>query len=1139
MKKRILSILLCICMAISLLPVTALAADVDWSAMYASHSVIKPTPSSWTDYKVEWAAADGGVKMTSAYSTAGADRYFGIMLNVPDDAYYNVDFTLKGDSSDSPDVAGSYLGYVVGQSEFGSPQDGLDHSSIWESQTPKTWSLTELKGTNLQLHYMMVSGSAQSVDNYMVISGVKFTRLTNAVTATPGGDGSGTFDVSSDADFNQAATGATTYSADIGRGSQITLTAHPNADSYFDHWEDSNGTSISTDTSITVTVGDSATDDAARTYNPVFGSGTDPRVAKLLDGNTRNTLTCDSLRITHMGSSWSAPEWVFLDSLRSSIGSSTSDSDATLNLTLDVTADDSVFYGLVVPGSDTKGNEAYMTVTVDGNSTTVGGASSGSTTKPYSNSFAIPVTQGTHTVSFRLQNAEYSTAYLSGLGLVSGVNQNVTLKATDYADLDGCESYTIKVNGTDVTDAVKSADGCTAPYGSVAQFEAVNANMSQYAFQNWSTGEYSATAVISDIDTVGKGHLILRGDVTLTPVYTEGVNVASAIMADPAETAPDGGTYNWTMNSASYFSVNEGTVSVAEGGVLTLEFTVPEGEVYMSRIQGNCAFKLYKGETELGSYSSNFPTGYYYSVLDAGSYKMVFTGSSTCVLDNFTCQPYGNMSYGKVTVTASQPDQSDATQALIDSGALPATEYIFYNLDSLGYVADGYTDKVVKTISLNDLGFTLDKTKLESAGLSALNADKADNSGTVSFNTSGTTLTIPFSNFLLSQDGSYSYQVHVNLQSTGGYPYMSGTTLYANGCPIYVADNGKVYFYKTDGSHTEPVKNLSTGDAQITLGSGATIYGGSDKANVSSTYVSLANNTAGYTVYGGGNGYGVTGSSEVVCLGGSVNMINGGNNGNGTKPASITVTGTSSKITAANGVTGGSAAGDVTVAVISLEGELTGGSSENGTVTVNAGTTSYSTAITGSVIGVPYGGSAKNVIINAMAAVTGSIIGAKTGSNVGNVTVNVSGNAGGLAIAGADNAIVTGDVAVHVTAADIGDSATICGQYNSNVDGDVSVTVNGGNLFSCGDVYGSSGTAGSVVKGKVTVKTNAKVSANLLGSIGGSVGSVEVTTGGDVTGSVTGLSGGSAAAVTVIANHNVTDAVCAVLDGSVTTPSTC
>jgi hypothetical protein len=37
-----------------------------------------------------------------------------------------------------------------------------------------------------------------------------------------------------------------------------------------------------------------------------------------------------------------------------------------------------------------------------------------------------------------------------------------------------------------------------------------------------------------------------------------------------------------------------------EGGVLTLEFTVPQDEVYMSRIQGNCAFKLFKGDTAAG-----------------------------------------------------------------------------------------------------------------------------------------------------------------------------------------------------------------------------------------------------------------------------------------------------------------------------------------------------------------------------------------------------------------------------------------------------------------------------------------------------------------------------------------------------------
>ncbi len=36
----------------------------------------------------------------------------------------------------------------------------------------------------------------------------------------------------------------------------------------------------------------------------------------------------------------------------------------------------------------------------------------------------------------------------------------------------------------------------------------------------------------TEVDTVGKGQLVLRGDVTLTPEYTEGADVSSAIMAD-------------------------------------------------------------------------------------------------------------------------------------------------------------------------------------------------------------------------------------------------------------------------------------------------------------------------------------------------------------------------------------------------------------------------------------------------------------------------------------------------------------------------------------------------------------------------------------------------------------------------------
>ena len=1136
MKKRIASILLCFCMVLGLLPMSALAADVDWSAMYASDSVIQPTPSSYISANgVVWADADSGVKMTGA-SSAGKDFYYGIMLNVPDDAYYNMEFTLKGNSS--TDAYGSYVGYVVGQSTFGAPEDGLDKGSAYEKETPKAWSISGLKGTNVELYYMLISGSAKSDDNYMLISDVKFTRLTNAVTVTPSGTGSGTFDVSSDAGFNKAATGASSYSADIGRGSQITLTAHPSASSYFDHWEDSAGTSISTDAAITVTVGDSAADTAAKAYNPVFKNGTDPNVTKLLDSNTRNELTGDDLRVTHMGSSWEACSWQVMDSsnpLWSSIANTTTDSAATLDLTLNVTAENSVFYGLVLPGSSTKGDTAYMTVTVDGASVAVGGASSGSIAKPNCNSFAIPVTTGSHTVSFRLRDKN-STAYLLGLGLVSGDSRSVTLKAADLEELTGCTSYTVTVNGTDVTDDVQSTNGYKAPYGAVAQFESVNADGTQYTFQGWSTGGYSATSVIPDVATEGKGQLVLRGDVTLTPVYTEGVNVASAIMADATEKAPDGSDYQWTMNSASYFSVNtDGAVAIAEGGVLTLQFTVPEGKVYMSRIQGKCALALYKDGTAVGSYTPFQPTGYCYNVLGAGSYKMVFTGSDTCALDNFTCQPYGTISSGKVTVTATQTDvsgaSSDVTEALADSGALSAPDYIIGELDSLGYVAGGYTGRIVMSSTITN--FTLDKTKLETAGLSAQSADKADGSETVSFETNGNTLSAAYSNFYVNPDSSrvnYSYSIHVNLSSTAGYPYLSGTTLYANGCPIYVDGSGNVYFYnKTDGSHTEPVKNLSAGGAQITLQNGATIYGGSDKSDVAGTYVSLAYNTAGYTVFGGGNGYGVTGSSVVLCPGGTVNMINGGNNGNGTKPASITVTGTSSAITAANGVTGGSATGDVTVTVADLVGDLTGGSSEKGTVTVNAGTTSLH-SITGSVIGVPTGGAASTVVINAPASVSGSILGAKLGSVVGNITVNVTGTVAGGAITGAENATVTGDVTVHVSDTTIGSSTAIYGQSNSTVGGDVAVTVSGGSCNPAG-VYGSSG--GSVA-GKVSVKTASAVSGKVQGSVNGSAGSVEIITDGAVNGSVTGLSGGSAGAVTVTTNQAVTDAVCAVRDATVT-----
>ncbi len=66
-------------------------------------------------------------------------------------------------------------------------------------------------------------------------------------------------------------------------------------------------------------------------------------------------------------------------------------------------------------------------------------------------------------MSFRLQTAEYSTAYLLVTGLVSGENKTVTLKAADYASLGWvCGAIRIELNGR-VTDAVKSATATQRP----------------------------------------------------------------------------------------------------------------------------------------------------------------------------------------------------------------------------------------------------------------------------------------------------------------------------------------------------------------------------------------------------------------------------------------------------------------------------------------------------------------------------------------------------------------------------------------------------------------------------------------------------------------------------------------------------
>jgi hypothetical protein len=155
---------------------------------------------------------------------------------------------------------------------------------------------TELKGTNLQLHYMMISGSAQVSINYMVISGVKFTRLKNTVKAAASGDGSGTLMcpltllLTKRKQMRQATRRHC-------RGSQITLTAHRIQAAILTTGKMLRGQA----SALTFSSREWATArgiPAARTYNPVFGAELTP-CGKAVDGNTRNTLTGDNLGITH------------------------------------------------------------------------------------------------------------------------------------------------------------------------------------------------------------------------------------------------------------------------------------------------------------------------------------------------------------------------------------------------------------------------------------------------------------------------------------------------------------------------------------------------------------------------------------------------------------------------------------------------------------------------------------------------------------------------------------------------------------------------------------------------------------------------------------------------------------------------
>ncbi len=76
---------------------------------------------------------------------------------------------------------------------------------------------------------------------------------------------------------------------------------------------------------------------------------------------------------------------------------------------------------------------------------------------------------------------------------------------------------------------------------------------------------------------------------------------------------------------------------------------------------------------QLGSYSSTFPTAITTACWTRAAIKWCLRGIVHVFLITLPAA-LRNMSYGKVTVTASQPIKSDANQALVDSGALRRAE---------------------------------------------------------------------------------------------------------------------------------------------------------------------------------------------------------------------------------------------------------------------------------------------------------------------------------------------------------------------------------------------------------------------------------------------------------------------------------
>ena len=1224
MKKRLMSLLLCLCMVLSLLPVTAIPAaaeGTDWSKMYASDSAIKPAPSQ---YQYSWTSSDKGVTLSGISGppkTSSASSWTtGLFLGIPDDAYYDLTFTLTGtcvpwETDEEGNITGGgefRLAYIVGKAGFGGtkyqddyPSDAHSypdwpfamHADDYKTQTgfdngiagpsndvPVTWTVHGLRNTNIQLDYSMFIGSRESEDNKFTISNVKFTRLQKTLnvgvsdgdSSTADDSGSGTFDVSSACSYNPAVSNASSYSRSVGLGSALTLTAHPATGCYFDHWEDASGNNVSRSTSFGITAGASATDTTDCRYTAVFGKGADPILTALLDKSSKNLLRdISGMTLCDHDNFWPYSDGtaVYATSFSTIYGSWVNGFDLALDITVPA---EGGRLSLDYSAYETKNNAVKFSVKVDGTeikSVNRAGASSDTLRQLQGSVLSGSLTAGSHHVTVSTSSMDQGYVEFSNLAVIAEASVPVTLKMP--ATVDG-GTYTARLNdpdtdkSTDITSQVQSDAGYTGHYGDTVYLTQTNTDSATYSFLDWTVSDPLTAATKTrvgrtnaDWQTAGAASVILKGNTTITPAYSETStdDVVKAVMKDPKETVA-GGTFTWALNDAGKWTVttegaDKGLTRTSTGSdtdTATATIAIPEGAGnYMASftLTGSGTVTLTdianpSTPTPLETESLSASAGKNYVLaLTPGSYTLSFALSGGAVLKDFVIEPYGSFTAGRLNCTAElwglkeTDPKSDITARMAGAvtGGIP--DYVYVNvgpgstqtqtLHELFYVPDSLRTKVVENTTGN-YNLVFQKSLLGSYCI--YNAYYGETIASIS----GTSEVqdVPTATFYDSVSDSYNLKIRVYDMNT--YPDYSSDfskqtgVLYANGQAVKLAGNGSVTF--SDGTPVLDVRGIANSRLSVKSDYQNTVYGGGNGTVVDSTDLTIATALiGGLIIYGGGRGAksGVTGMAKLTFdtdFYGTADIHGGADvKDRSAAPESIVINGancfnnpnTSNTVT----VDGGVSRGNTTITLGHFAAPENGSSSiSGGTADGNISIKQVGTTASQLAASIDGGTAAGNIEIYAYAPVTGNITGGSAGGRISvsadGVTGNVTGVADGKSAFSADVSVgdVTGNVVGVVGTASAVQTdvkvktGAVAGNvtgYNSEkssakVGGNVDVTVGS----ATGNVTGSSG-AYQKVGGKVTVTANGTVGGNLYGTSAApkdSIGAVEVTADGAVTGNL-------------------------------------